>query len=54
MSEVRVHLAKEILADLWRHKLPVVLAFAVLIMNIAVPLIDQQTQPPVFGQGKAS
>lgn len=33
---------------------PDAVAFAVLIMNIAVPLIDQQTQPPVFGQGKAS
>lgn len=28
---------------------PDAVAFAVLIMNIAVPLIDQMTQPPVFG-----
>ncbi|HEY9191231.1 MAG TPA: RnfABCDGE type electron transport complex subunit D, partial [Methyloversatilis sp.] len=30
------------------------IAFAVLLMNICVPLIDQKTQPPVFGhkQGK--
>ena len=33
---------------------PDAVAFAVLIMNIAVPLIDQLTQPPVFGQGKTS
>jgi electron transport complex protein RnfD len=26
------------------------LAFAVLIMNIATPLIDQYTQPKVFGR----
>ncbi len=25
-------------------------AFAVLFMNICVPLIDMYTQPPVFGQ----
>jgi electron transport complex protein RnfD len=25
-------------------------AFAVLIMNIATPFIDQYTQPPVFGR----
>ena len=40
MSEVRVHLAKEILADLWRHKLPVVLAFAVLITAFGVFMHD--------------
>lgn len=27
------------------------IAFAVLLMNIAVPLIDMATQPPVFGHG---
>jgi len=26
------------------------IAFAILLMNIAVPLIDMKTQPPVFGQ----
>lgn len=32
------------------------IAFAVLLMNICVPLIDMKTQPPVFGQrgGRAS
>ena len=25
------------------------IAFAVLLMNICVPLIDMKTQPPVFG-----
>ena len=28
-------------------------AFAVIIMNIAVPFIDQYTQPPVFGRKKS-
>ena len=44
MSEVRVHLAKEILADLWRHKLPVVLAFAVLITAFGVILVTNMTR----------
>ena len=25
------------------------IAFAMLLMNICVPLIDMETQPPVFG-----
>lgn len=29
-------------------------AFATLIMNMAVPLIDAWTRPPVYGQGKAA
>ena len=28
------------------------IAFAVLLMNIAAPLIDMNTQPPVFGHKK--
>ncbi len=31
MSEVRIHLSREIIGDLWRHKLQVVLTLAVLI-----------------------
>ena len=31
MSDVRVHLAREIVADLWRHKLQVLLTVAVLV-----------------------
>ena len=31
MSEVRVHLAREIVADLWRHKLQIFLSVAVLV-----------------------
>jgi electron transport complex protein RnfD len=27
------------------------IAFAVLLMNAAVPLIDRYTRPPVFGRG---
>ena len=30
MSEVRIHLSREIIGDLWRHKLQVVLTLAVL------------------------
>lgn len=30
------------------------MAFAILLMNIAVPLIDRYTQPPVFGHDKAA
>ena len=33
MSEVRVHLAKEIVADLWRHKLQIFLSVAVLAVS---------------------
>ncbi len=44
MSEVRVHLAREILGDLWRHKLQVVLAIAVLITAFAVILVTNMTR----------
>ncbi|MBR7629027.1 MAG: cell division protein FtsL [Aeromonas popoffii] len=44
MSEVRVHLAREILGDLWRHKLQVVLAVAVLITAFAVILVTNMTR----------
>ncbi len=27
-------------------------AFAVLLMNLAVPLIDRYTKPPIYGQQK--
>ena len=30
------------------------IAFAILIMNMAVPIIDMNTQPPVFGHKAAS
>ncbi|CAB5684227.1 cell division protein FtsL [Aeromonas dhakensis] len=44
MSEVRVHLAREILGDLWRHKLQVVLAISVLITAFAVILVTNMTR----------
>ena len=44
MSEVRVHLAREILGDLWRHKLQVVLAIAVLVTAFAVILVTNMTR----------
>ena len=44
MSEVRVHLAKEIIGDLWRHKLQVVLTLAVLITAFAVILVTNMTR----------
>lgn len=44
MSEVRVHLGKEILADLWRHKLQIGLFVAVLISAFAVILVTNMTR----------
>ncbi|MCG9013950.1 RnfABCDGE type electron transport complex subunit D, partial [Laribacter hongkongensis] len=32
---------------------PDAMAFSVLMMNMAVPLIDRYTQPPVFGHKTA-
>ena len=44
MSEVRVHLAKEIVADLWRHKLQIFLSVAVLVTAFAVILVTNMTR----------
>lgn len=44
MSEVRVHLAKEIIADLWRHKLQILLSVAVLVTAFAVILVTNMTR----------
>ncbi|MFQ2058709.1 cell division protein FtsL [Aeromonas veronii] len=44
MSEVRVHLAKEIAADLWRHKLQILLSVAVLVTAFAVILVTNMTR----------
>ncbi len=44
MSEVRVHLAKEIVADLWRHKLQILLSVAVLVTAFAVILVTNMTR----------
>ena len=44
MSEVRVHLAKEIVADLWRHKLQIFLSVAVLVTAFAVILVTNKTR----------
>ena len=44
MSEVRVHLAKEIVADLWRHKLQIFLSVAVLVTAFAVILVSNMTR----------
>ncbi len=44
MSEVRVHLAKEILRDLWRHKLQILLSVAVLVTAFAVILVTNMTR----------
>ena len=44
MSEVRVHLAKENVADLWRHKLQILLSVAVLVTAFAVILVTNMTR----------
>ena len=44
MSEVRVHLAKEIASDLWRHKLQILLSVAVLVTAFAVILVTNMTR----------
>lgn len=44
MSDVRVHLAREIVADLWRHKLQVLLTVAVLVTAFAVILVTNMTR----------
>ena len=44
MSEVRVHLAKEIANDLWRHKLQIILSAAVLVTAFAVILVTNMTR----------
>ena len=44
MSEVRIHLSREIISDLWRHKLQVVLTLAVLITAFAVILVTNMTR----------
>ncbi|MGH1390019.1 MAG: cell division protein FtsL [Aeromonas jandaei] len=44
MSEVRIHLAKEIVADLWRHKLQILLSVAVLVTAFAVILVTNMTR----------
>ena len=44
MSEVRSHLSREIISDLWRHKLQVVLTLAVLITAFAVILVTNMTR----------
>ena len=44
MSEVRIHLSREIIGDLWRHKLQVVLTLAVLITAFAVILVTNMTR----------
>ncbi|MFM5688043.1 cell division protein FtsL, partial [Aeromonas caviae] len=44
MSEVRVHLAKEIISDLWRHKLQILLSVAVLVTAFAVILVTNMTR----------
>ncbi|MNG03300.1 Cell division protein FtsL [compost metagenome] len=44
MSEVRVHLAKEIIGDLWRHKLQILLSVAVLLTAFAVILVTNMTR----------
>ncbi|EOD56977.1 cell division protein FtsL [Aeromonas molluscorum] len=44
MSEPRVHLGKEIVQDLWRHKLQIALAVAVLLTSFAVILVTNMTR----------
>ena len=44
MSEVRIHLSREIIGDLWRHKLQVVRTLAVLITAFAVILVTNMTR----------
>ena len=44
MADVRVHLAKEIVTDLWRHKLQILLSIAVLVTAFAVILVTNMTR----------
>ena len=44
MSDVRVHLARRSFADLWRHKLQVLLTVAVLVTAFAVILVTNMTR----------
>ena len=43
-DRVRIHLSREIISDLWRHKLQVVLTLAVLITAFAVILVTNMTR----------
>ncbi len=44
VAGARINLGREIVADLWRHKLQITLAIAVLITAFAVILVTNQTR----------
>ncbi|MGL5030240.1 MAG: cell division protein FtsL [Aeromonas sp.] len=44
MGEVRINLAKEIIRDLWRHKVQISLSVAVLVTAFGVILVTNMTR----------